>query len=87
MRFAWLRKQAAHGEAIRQGGAQPLGLIRFAYNLVFWVFLLPFVTAIDYSVGFLAFSVVIFVRLGVNLYVNNLLGPDPALYDRFPFRT
>jgi hypothetical protein len=87
MRFAWLRKQAANSEDVKPGGTQPLGLIRFAYNLVFWVFLLPFVTTIDYSVGFLAFTVVIFVRLAANLYANNVIKSQPAQFERFPFRS
>ena len=87
MRFAWLQKQAANGEDAKQKVPQPLGLIRFAYNLVFWIFLLPFVTTIDDRVGFIAFTVVIFVRLVANLYANNFMASDPAVYYRFPFRT
>jgi hypothetical protein len=86
MRFAWLRKQAANGADVKQGGAQPLGLIRFAYNLVFWIFLLPFLTTIDYGTGFVAFSVVVLVRLVANLYANNLMEPNPVVYQQFPFR-
>ena len=86
MRFAWLQKKSDDFDSIKQGYAHPLALIRMAYNAVFWVFLLPFVTMIDYSTGFIAFSVVILVRLAVNIYTNNFLNFGPEQYERFPFR-
>jgi hypothetical protein len=61
-------------------------LIRFAYNAVFWIFLLPFIFRIDYQVGFIAFAVVIGVRLVLNLVTNNLLDFSPDQYDKYPFR-
>ena len=87
MRFAWLRKNTPDQTASSPSGPPVLTLIRIAYNLVFWVFLLPFVTTIDYGVGFLAFAVVIFVRLAANLYANNVIKFQPAQYERYPFRS
>jgi hypothetical protein len=86
MRFAWLRKNSPDSTAIKQAATHPLALIRMAYNAAFWIFLLPFFTLIDYSTGFLAFAVIIAVRLGLNLYTNNVLHLTPAQYDRYPFR-
>lgn len=86
MRFAWLREQSADKDAVRQAFLHPASLLRLAYNLAFWVFLLPFFTRLDYSTGFILFSVIIFVRLGLNLYTNNILKPTPNGYDQFPFR-
>jgi hypothetical protein len=86
MRFAWLRQNSANAVAVKQGCAHPLALIRVAYNIVFWIFLLPFITAtIDYSLGFITFTVVIFVRLALNLYINHVL-KQPEQYESFPFR-
>jgi hypothetical protein len=85
MRFAWLRENSANQEPVKQGCAHPLALVRAAYNLVFWVFLLPFFTAMEYSTGFVLFTVIIFVRLGLNLYANHVL-KQPEQYERFPFR-
>jgi len=86
MRFAWLRKNSAEFVPVQQKGTYPFALIKTAYNLVFWIFLLPFIfTAIDYSTGFIAFTAVIFVRLGANLYANNVLKPQQ--FESFPFRT
>lgn len=85
MRFAWLRKHSAEYVAIKQAYTNPLVLIRFAYNVVFWIFLLPFVTRIDYNTGFAAFTIVIFVRLALNLYANLIL-KTPEQFERFPFR-
>ena len=86
MRFAWLRKNAANNDPIKQGCTHPLALIRMAYNAAFWIFLLPFFTAVDYSIGFIAFAVIILVRLALNLYTNNVLKPTPEQFERFPFR-
>lgn len=87
MRFAWLRKNSEHEVSIKQGYTHPLALIRLVYNIVFWVFLLPFITTIDYSVGFIAFTIVIVVRLGANLSLNNVLKLNPQQFDDFPFRS
>ena len=86
MRFAWLRKNSADYVLVKQGFAHPLALIRKAYNAAFWIFLLPFFTMADYSTGFIAFTVVIFVRLAANLYTNNVVQLEPQQYDSFPFR-
>ena len=72
---------------VKQGFTHPLALIRLVYNAVFWVFLLPFFFAdIDYSMGFLLFTVVIGIRLVLNLYTNNFLNLTPAQFAQYPFR-
>lgn len=86
MRFAWLRKYSADPEPIIQQRTHPLSLIRFAYNAAFWIFLLPFFTAIDYGTGFILFTIIIFVRLVLNLYTNNIFKPTVEQYERFPLR-
>ena len=86
MRFAWLRENSANYDAVKQGFTHPLSLIRKAYNLAFWIFLLPFFTTMEYSTGFIAFTVIIFVRLGVNLYTNNVLELTPEQYESYPLR-
>lgn len=63
-----------------------LTLVHSLYNLVFWVFLLPFFTRIEYGTGFILFSIVIGVRSVLNLYTNNLLRPTPEQFKAFPFR-
>jgi hypothetical protein len=86
MRFAWLRENAANYVAVQQAFMHPLSLIRKAYNIVFWIFLLPFFTVIEYRTGFLVFTVIIAIRLGLNLYTNNALDLTPEQYDSYPFR-
>lgn len=86
MRFAWLREKSANYKSVKQEFTHPLSLIRKAYNLAFWIFLLPFFTMIDYSTGFLAFTVIVVIRLGMNLYTNNLLDLKPEQYESYPFR-
>ena len=86
MRFAWLQKNSANYVSVKQGFTHPLALIRKAYNAVFWIFLLPFFTTMEYSTGFIAFTVIIFVRLGLNLYTNNVLKLKPEQFESFPFR-
>jgi hypothetical protein len=85
MRFAWLRENSDDPDPVKQGCTNPLTFLRAAYNLVFWVFFLPFFTAMQYGTGFVLLTVVIFVRLVVNLYANHVL-QEPEQYERFPFR-
>ena len=86
MRFAWLKENSADYVAVKQAFTHPLSLIRKAYNLAFWIFLIPFFTAMEYSTGFIVFTVVILIRLGLNLYTNNVLSLTPAQYESYPFR-
>ena len=86
MRFAWLRENSDDYVSVKQAFTHPLALIRKAYNAAFWIFLLPFFTIIDYGTGFIAFTVIIFVRLGANLYTNNVLELTPEQYESYPFR-
>ena len=85
MRFAWLRQNSANDLSVKQVFSLPLTLIRIAYNVAFWIFLIPFFTTIDYSIGFVALTVVIFVRLGANLYANHVL-KQPEQFESYPFR-
>jgi hypothetical protein len=86
MRFAWLRENSVDHVAVKQAFTHPLALIRKAYNLAFWIFLVPFFTAVNYSTGFIVFTVVILIRLCLNLYTNNVLNLTPEQYESFPFR-
>jgi hypothetical protein len=86
MRFAWLREYTANYDSVQQAFMHPFALIRKAYNLAFWIFLLPFLTIIDYSTGFLAFTVIIGMRLVLNLVTNNALDLSPEEYEGYPFR-
>ena len=85
MRFAWLKENLENYVAVQQAITHPFRLIRNAYNIVFWIFLLPFFTIIDYGTGFTTFTVIIFVRLILNLVTNNI-NLTPEQYDSFPFR-
>lgn len=86
MRFAWLRENIANYVSVKQGVTHPFSIIRLAYNVAFWTFLLPFFTTMAYSTGFIIFTVVIFIRLALNLYTNNLLNLTPAQHENYPFR-
>lgn len=86
LRFARLRQNTADYVPVKQRFTHPASLARFVYNAVFWVFLLPLVTAMDYSTGFIAFAAVIFVRLASNAYTNNGLDLTAAQFDAYPFR-
>ena len=86
MRFAWLQKISANHVSVTQRFTHPLSLIRKVYNAAFWVFLIPFFTAVPYSIGFIAFAVIILVRFSTNLYTNNVLNLTPAQYEHYPFR-
>jgi hypothetical protein len=85
MRFAWLREITGDTKAVQQGCTNPLAMIRTAYNLTFWIFLLPFFTSMAYATGFILFAVVILIRLLLNLYTNHVI-KEPGQYESFPFR-
>ena len=86
MRFAWLKQNSANQVSVKQGFTHPLSLIRKVYNAAFWVFLIPFFTVIDYGIGFVAFTIIIFIRFGLSLYTNNVLNLTPEQYESYPFR-
>jgi hypothetical protein len=86
MRFAWLRENTPEHVPVQQAFLHPLSLIRKAYNLVFWIFLLPFFTMIEYKTGFVLFTVIIGIRLVLNLYTNNIYKPTLEQYEGYPFR-
>jgi hypothetical protein len=86
MRFAWLREKTGGHAAVQQAFLHPLALIRKVYNLTFWFFLLPFFTLIDYGTGFIVFSVIIGIRLVLNLYTNNVIDLTPEQFESYPFR-
>ena len=73
------------------GGGEGPPQLNFFYILIpllliFWIFLIPFFTAVDYSTGFIVFTVIIGIRLVLNLYTNNVLDLKPEEYEAFPFR-
>lgn len=86
MRFAWLRENKSNYVSVKQASMHPLALIRRAYNIAFWVFLLPFFATMAYSTGFIAFTVVILIRLALNFYTNNFLNLTPEQHESYPFR-
>ena len=86
MRFAWLQQNSANHVSVKQGFTHPLSLIRMVYNAAFWVFLIPFFTVIDYSTGFIAFTIVIFIRFCLSLYTNNALNLTSEQFENYPFR-
>lgn len=86
MRFAWLQKNSTDNVSVNQAFTHPLSLIRKVYNAAFWIFLLPFFTTMEYGTGFIAFTVIIFVRLSANLYTNNALTLTPEQFENYPFR-
>ena len=86
MRFAWLRENITNYVSVKQAFTHPLSLIRQAYNITFWVFLLPFFTTMAYGTGFITFAVIIFIRLALNLYTNNFLNLTPEQHESYPFR-
>ncbi|MFT5457763.1 MAG: hypothetical protein ACI9K2_004266 [Myxococcota bacterium] len=63
-----------------------MALLRFVYNAIFWVFLLPFFSPMSYGTGFIAFAVVIGLRFVANLVTNNVLDLTPAQHEAYPFR-
>ena len=86
MRFAWLRKNSANTVSVKQEHTHSLTLIRLAYNVAFWIFLLPFFTVMEYGTAFILFTIIIFIRLGANLYANHVI-KQPEQFESFAFRS
>ncbi len=84
MRFAWLLNSDSP-VSVKQAFRSRLTWMAFwAFNAAFFLFLLPFFTPIEYSTGFIALAIILFVRLAANLYANNVL--TPGQFESFPFR-
>ena len=87
MRFAWLRKtHLSDYISIQQAFLHPLALIRKAYNTIFWIFFTSLLSIIDYRMGFILFTVIIGIRLVLNLYTNNFYKPTLEQFEAYPFR-
>lgn len=86
MRFAWFRKQDPDYQSQAQHLPHPAAIARVLYNLAFWLFLVPLFTPMSYGTGFMLFAVVIAIRLGANLFHNNLMEQSPEAFDRMPLR-
>jgi len=83
MRFAWQRKNSDSYHSVKESLTNRL--IYIAYNVVWWIPIVPaFAGIIDYRTGFIGFAVISFVRLAANLYRNNVLKPEQA--ESFPLR-
>jgi hypothetical protein len=86
MRFAWLKENIENEDLVKQASMHPLAILRKIYNLIFWAFLLPFFTIVDYSTGFIIFTIIIGIRFLLNLITNNLLDLTPQQFENYPFR-
>jgi hypothetical protein len=86
MRFAWIKENSTNQELVKQASMHPLAILRKIYNLIFWIFLLPFFTIVDYGTGFIIFTVIIGIRFVLNLITNNLLHLTPQQFENYPFR-
>ncbi|MFC1846444.1 hypothetical protein ACFLYS_00085 [Chloroflexota bacterium] len=85
MQLAWQRKKSAGGTPAKRIFTHPFNLIMVAYNVAWWIpIILPFIGAIGYRTGFIAFLIVTVVRLVANLIRNNVLKPEQA--ESFPLR-
>ena len=86
MRFAWIKENSTNQDLVKQASMHPLAILRKIYNLIFWIFLLPFFTIVDYGTGFIIFTVIIGIRFVLNLITNNLLDLTPQQFENYPFR-
>ena len=86
MRFAWQREHSPEYPPVAQGWLDARFLVRFLYNAIFWIFLLPIFPTVSYGSGFIAFTAVITFRFAANFYTNNVLTLTPEEHERYPFR-
>jgi hypothetical protein len=86
LRFAWLRPNTPDYVSVNQRFPDLPWVVRFVYNAVFWVSLLPFFTSMGYGAGFIAFTAVLALRFTATLATNNFLKLSPREYEAYPFR-
>lgn len=68
-RFAWQHKRAgAVGPRPRPAGFGQVLL--WGHNLVYWFFLIPFLTPMSYRTGFAIYSGILLVRFLGNTWIN-----------------
>jgi hypothetical protein len=84
MRFAWLLNSDDPKSVKRVFSSRLTTMAFWAFNAVYFIFLLPYFTPIEYSTGFIALAIIILVRLIANVYANNFL--EPEQFESFPFR-
>ncbi|MCB9140579.1 MAG: hypothetical protein H6642_19780 [Caldilineaceae bacterium] len=60
-------------------------MVLWVHNLLYWFFLVPFLTPMSYSTGFLVYSIILLIRFTANTYIN-LRDFTPAQYYAYPLR-
>ena len=56
-----------------------------AHNLIYWFFLVPFLTSLSYGAGFAIYAAILFSRLLANSWIN-VRDMDWRQYRRYPLR-
>jgi hypothetical protein len=60
-------------------------IVFILHNLLFWSFVLPFVTPVSWRVGFIIFTIILFIRF-VGVSIINIKNMDAKQYYQYPFR-
>ena len=60
-------------------------MLHITHNLVYWFFLVPFVTGMSYGTGFVMYSIILLIRFVANTYIN-VRDFTPAQYYAYPLR-
>ena len=60
-------------------------VLHVAHNLVYWFFLIPFLTPMSYETGFLIYTLILFTRFVANTYIN-VRDLSPEEYYKYPLR-
>lgn len=55
------------------------------HSLLFWFFVVPFLTPMSYGTGFVVYSIILLSHFMANTYIN-LRDFTPAQYYAFPLR-
>ena len=83
-RFAWLQKiSIGTKDKPKLIGLALTALV--AHNLIYWFFLIPFLTPLSYRTGFVIYSIILLSRFIANTIIN-LQDFSPEQYYKFSFR-
>jgi len=60
-------------------------ILHWVHNLLYWFFLVPFISPMSYSTGFLIYAIILLTRFAANTFIN-LRDFSLAEYYAYPYR-
>jgi hypothetical protein len=81
----WVQISEDESESVKPSPGAFAKIVFILHNLLFWSFVLPFVTPVSWRVGFIIFTIILFIRF-VGVSIINIKNMDAKQYYQYPFR-